>query len=51
MAHTTAFLDAPAPSEDHPRSRRRVPGPLAAILAARACLSLLLATSSATNEA
>jgi 4-amino-4-deoxy-L-arabinose transferase-like glycosyltransferase len=50
MAHTTTLLDAAAPSEDHSRPRRRVPGPLAVILAAQACLSLLLATSNTAFE-
>jgi hypothetical protein len=50
MAYTTTLPDAPARSEDHPRPRRRVPGPLAAILAAQACLSLLLATSNTAFE-
>jgi hypothetical protein len=49
MAHTTTLLDA-APSEDHSRPRRRVPGPLAVILAVQACLSLLLATSNTAFE-
>jgi hypothetical protein len=50
MAHTTTLPAAPARSEDHPRSRRRVPGLLAAILAAQACLSLLLAGSNTAFE-
>ena len=50
MAHTTTLLDASVPREDHPRPRRRVPGPLAAILAAQACLCLLLATSNTAFE-
>jgi hypothetical protein len=50
MAYSTTLLDAPVSSEDHRRPRRRIPGPLAAILAAQACLSLLLAVSNTAFE-
>jgi 4-amino-4-deoxy-L-arabinose transferase-like glycosyltransferase len=50
MAHTTTLLDATAPGEDYLRPRRRVPGPLAVILTAQACLSLVLATSNTAFE-
>lgn len=50
MAYPTTLLDAPVSSKDHRRPRRRVPGPLAAILAAQACLSLLLAASNTAFE-
>jgi 4-amino-4-deoxy-L-arabinose transferase-like glycosyltransferase len=50
MAHSTTLLDASISSEDHRRPRRRIPGPLAAILAVQACLSLLLAVSNTAFE-
>ena len=50
MAYPTTLLDAPVSSQDHRRPRRRIPGPLAAILAAQACLSLLLAVSNTAFE-
>ena len=50
MAHTTTLPEAPARSEDYSRPRRRVPGPLVAILAVQACLSLILATSNTAFE-
>src|SRR5882757_1458106 len=50
MAYPTTLLDAPVSSKGHRRPRRRIPGPLAAILAAQAGLSLLLAASNTAFE-
>ena len=50
MAYPTTLLDAPASRETHRRPHRRVPGPLAAILAVQAGLSLLLAVSNTAFE-
>ncbi len=50
MAHTTTLRDAAAPSEEHLRPRRRVPGSLVVILAVQACLSLLVARSNTAFE-
>lgn len=50
MAYPTTLLDAPVSRENHRRPHRRVPGPLAAILAVQAGLSLLLAVSNTAFE-